>query len=74
MSIKTAKSISSIQALSIKEVQENPSNKPLSEARNAKKESYLLALTIASSSLALGLSATTMTTQAAGLGDSFNGA
>ena len=68
MSIKTAKTISSIQALSMKEMQE----KPLSTKNNAKKKSYLLALTIASSSLAVGLSATTMTTQAAGLGDLFS--
>ena len=68
MSIKTAKTISSIQALSMKEMQE----KPLSIKNNAKKKSYLLALTIASSSLAVGLSATTMTTQAAGLGDLFS--
>ena len=68
MSIKTAKTLSSIQALSMKEMQE----KPLSTKNNAKKKSYLLALTIASSSLAVGLSATTMTTQAAGLGDLFS--
>ena len=72
MSIKTAKTVSSIQALSMKEVQENPSNKPLSETRNAKKKSYLLAFTLATSSLGLGLSATTMMAQAAGLGDLFS--
>ena len=68
MSIKTAKTISSIQTLAMKEIKE----KPLSTKNNAKKKSYLLALTIASSSLAVGLSTTTMTTQAAGLGDLFS--
>ncbi|WP_413520995.1 protein-disulfide reductase DsbD domain-containing protein [Psychrobacter glacincola] len=68
MSIKTAKTISSIQTLSMKEMKK----KPLSTKKNTRKKSYLLALTIASSSLAVGLSATTMTTQAAGLGDLFS--
>ena len=66
MSIKTAKTISSIQTLSMKEMKK----KTLSTKNNVKKRSYLLALTIASSSLAVGLSATT--TQAAGLGDLFS--
>lgn len=68
MSIKTAKNILPIQALSMKEIKE----KSLLTKKNTKKKSYLLALTIASSSLAVGLSATTMTTQAAGLGDLFS--
>ena len=68
MSIKTAKNILPIQALSMKEMKK----KSLSTKNNTKKKSYLLALTIASSSLAVGLSATTMTTQAAGLGDLFS--
>ena len=72
MSIKTAKNIPPIQALSMKEIREKSLKKPLSTKNNAKKKSYLLALTIASSSLAVGLSATTMTTQAAGLGDLFS--
>ena len=67
MSIKTAKNILPIQALSMKEMKK----KPLSTKKNTRKKSYLLALTIASSSLAVGLSAT-MTTQAAGLGDLFS--
>ena len=72
MSIKTAKNIPPIQVLSMKEIKEKSLKKPLSTKNNAKKKSYLLALTIASSSLAVGLSATTMTTQAAGLGDLFS--
>ena len=73
MSIKTAKNIPPIQALSMKEISEKSLKKPLSTKNNTKKKSYLLALTIASSSLAVGLSATTtMTTQAAGLGDLFS--
>ena len=69
MSIKTAKSISSFKAVSTR----NQSSKNLPSVVNkVPKKSYLLALTIASSSLFLGLTATTMTTQAAGLGDLFS--
>ncbi|WP_201551665.1 protein-disulfide reductase DsbD domain-containing protein [Psychrobacter sp. DD43] len=69
MSIKTAKSISSFKAVSTS----NQSSKNLPSVVNkAPKKSYLLALTIASSSLFAGLTATTMTTQAAGLGDLFS--
>ena len=69
MSIKTAKSISSFKAVSTS----NQSSKNLPSVVNkVPKKSYLLALTIASSSLFVGLTATTMTTQAAGLGDLFS--
>ena len=69
MSIKTAKSISSFKAVSTR----NQSSKNLPAVVNkVPKKSYLLALTIASSSLFAGLTATTMTTQAAGLGDLFS--
>ena len=69
MSIKTVKSISSFKAVSTR----NQSSKNLPSVVNkAPKKSYLLALTIASSSLFVGLTATTMTTQAAGLGDLFS--
>ena len=69
MSIKTVKSISSFKAVSTR----NQSSKNLPSVVNkAPKKSYLLALTIASSSLFAGLTATTMTTQAAGLGDLFS--
>ena len=69
MSIKTVKSISSFKAVSTS----NQSSKNLPSVVNkAPKKSYLLALTIASSSLFAGLTATTMTTQAAGLGDLFS--
>ncbi len=69
MSIKTAKSISSLTLVSTK----NQSSKNLPSVVNkVPKKSYLLALTIASSSLFAGLTATTMTTQAAGLGDLFS--
>ena len=69
MSIKTVKSISSFKAVSTS----NQSSKNLPAVVNkAPKKSYLLALTIASSSLFAGLTATTMTTQAAGLGDLFS--
>lgn len=64
MSIQTAKNIPPLNKSSIE--------KRLSATNNAKKKSYLLALTIASSSLLVGLTATTMTTQAAGLGDLFS--
>ena len=69
MSIKTVKSISSFKAVSTR----NQSSKHLPSVVNkVPKKSYLLALTIASSSLFAGLTATTMTTQAAGLGDLFS--
>ena len=69
MSIKTVQSISSFKAVSTS----NQSSKNLPSVVNkAPKKSYLLALTIASSSLFAGLTATTMTTQAAGLGDLFS--
>ena len=69
MSIKTVKSISSFKAVSTR----NQSSKNLPSVVNkVPKKSYLLALTIASSSLFAGLTATTMTTQAAGLGDLFS--
>ncbi|ABE74043.1 protein-disulfide reductase DsbD domain-containing protein [Psychrobacter cryohalolentis] len=69
MSIKTVKSISSFKAVSTR----NQSSKNLPSVVNkVPKKSYLLALTIASSSLFVGLTATTMTTQAAGLGDLFS--
>ena len=69
MSIKTVKSISSFKAVSTR----NQSSKNLPAVVNkVPKKSYLLALTIASSSLFVGLTATTMTTQAAGLGDLFS--
>ncbi|WP_333954624.1 cytochrome c biogenesis protein CcdA [Psychrobacter sp. S4(2024)] len=69
MSIKTVKSISSFKAVSTS----NQSSKNLPSVVNkVPKKSYLLALTIASSSLFAGLTATTMTTQAAGLGDLFS--
>ena len=69
MSIKTVKSISSFKAVSTR----NQSSKNLPSVVNkVPKKSYLLALTIASSSLLAGLTATTMTTQAAGLGDLFS--
>ena len=69
MSIKTAKSISSFKAVSTRNQSSN--NQP-SVVNKVPKKSYLLALTIASSSLLAGLTATTMTTQAAGLGDLFS--
>ena len=69
MSIKTAKSISSFKAVSTRNQSSN--NQP-SVVNKVPKKSYLLALTIASSSLFVGLTATTMTTQAAGLGDLFS--
>ena len=69
MSIKTAKSISSFKAVSTRNQSSN--NQP-SVVNKVPKKSYLLALTIASSSLFAGLTATTMTTQAAGLGDLFS--
>jgi len=69
MSIKTVKSISSFKIVSTS----NQSSKNLPSVVNkAPNKSYLLALTIASSSLFAGLTATTMTTQAAGLGDLFS--
>ncbi|MEJ6066357.1 sulfite exporter TauE/SafE family protein [Psychrobacter sp. 16-Bac2893] len=69
MSIKTAKSISSLTLVSTK----NQSSKNLPSVVNkVPKKSYLLALTIASSSLFAGLAALPMTTQAAGLGDLFS--
>ncbi|WP_041757441.1 protein-disulfide reductase DsbD domain-containing protein [Psychrobacter arcticus] len=73
MSIKIAKSISSLKAVSTKNQSSNilPSVVNKSPKKSPKK-SYLLALTIASSSLLTGLTATTMTTQAAGLGDLFS--
>ena len=59
MSIKTVQSISSFKAVSTS----NQSSKNLPAVVNkAPKKSYLLALTIASSSLFVGLTATTMTT------------
>ena len=69
MSIKTAKSISSFKAVSTSNQSSN--NQP-SVVNKVPKKSYLLALTIASSSLFAGLTTTTMTTQAAGLGDLFS--
>ena len=69
MSIKTVKSISSFKAVSTRNQSSN--NQP-SVVNKVPKKSYLLALTIASSSLFVGLTATTMTTQAAGLGDLFS--
>ena len=69
MSIKTAKSISSLTLVSTK----NQSSKNLPSVVNkVPKKSYLLALTIASSSLFAGLAALPMTTQAAGLGNLFS--
>ena len=59
MSIKTPKTISSLKTPSL--TVDTPFRK-----------SYLLAFAIASSSLFVGLTATTMTTQAAGLGDLFS--
>ena len=59
MSIKTAKTLSSLKM-------------PLTTVDRRSKKSYLLAFAIASSSLFAGLTATTMTTQAAGLGDLFS--
>ena len=59
MSIKTVKTLSSLKT-------------PLLTVDRRSKKSYLLAFTIASSSLFAGLTATTMTTQAAGLGDLFS--
>ena len=69
MSIKTVKSISSFKAVSTRNQSSN--NQP-SVVTKVPNKSYLLALTIASSSLFAGLTATTMTTQAAGLGDLFS--
>ena len=59
MSIKTAKTLSSLKT-------------PLTTVDRRSKKSYLLAFAIAGSSLFAGLTATTMTTQAAGLGDLFS--
>ncbi len=59
MSIKTAKTLSLLKT-------------PLLTVDSRSKKSYLLAFAIASSSLFAGLTATTMTTQAAGLGDLFS--
>lgn len=59
MSIKTPKSTSSLKKLSL------TTNSPA-------KKSYLLAFAIASSSLLAGLTATSMTAQAVGLGDLFS--
>ena len=59
MSIKTVKTLSSLKT-------------PLLTVDRRSKKSYLLAFAIASSSLFAGLTATTMTTQAAGLGDLFS--
>ena len=59
MSIKTVKTLSSLKT-------------PLLTVDSRSKKSYLLAFAIASSSLFAGLTATTMTTQAAGLGDLFS--
>ncbi|MFZ2844452.1 protein-disulfide reductase DsbD domain-containing protein [Psychrobacter sp.] len=59
MSIKTAKTLSSLKM-------------PLITVDRRSKKSYLLAFAIASSSLFAGLTATTMTTQAAGLVDLFS--
>ena len=69
MSIKTVKSISSFKIVS---TSNHSSNNQPSVVNKVPKKSYLLALTIASSSLFVGLTATTMTTQAAGLGDLFS--
>ena len=69
MSIKTVKSISSFKAVSTRN--QSSKNQP-SVVTKVPNKSYLLALTIASSSLFAGLTATTMTTQAAGLGDLFS--
>jgi len=69
MSIKTVKSISSFKAVSTRNQSSN--NQP-SVVTKVPNKSYLLALTIVSSSLFAGLTATTMTTQAAGLGDLFS--
>lgn len=63
MSIKTPKTISSVQTASL--------SRPSLTVNKPAKKSYLLAFAIASSSLLTGLTATTMTTQAAGLGDLF---
>ena len=69
MSIKTAKSIPSLTLVSTK----NQSSKNQSSVVNkVPKKSYLLALTIASSSLFAALAALPMTTQAAGLGNLFS--
>ena len=64
MSIKTAKTLSSLKPPSFK--------RSLLTVDSRSKKSYLLAFAIASSSLFAGLTATTMTTQAAGLGDLFS--
>ena len=64
MSIKTAKTLSSLKTPSFK--------RSLLTVDSRSKKSYLLAFAIASSSLFAGLTATTMTTQAAGLGDLFS--
>ncbi|MDN5802628.1 MAG: protein-disulfide reductase DsbD [Psychrobacter sp.] len=63
MSIKTPKTISSVKTASL--------SRPSLTVNKPAKKSYLLAFAIASSSLLTGLTATTMTTQAAGLGDLF---
>ncbi|SNT71381.1 protein-disulfide reductase DsbD domain-containing protein [Psychrobacter sp. LV10R520-6] len=59
MSIQTAESIPSLKT-------------PSSTANSPAKKSYLLAFAIAGSSLLTGLTATSMTAQAAGLGDLFS--
>ena len=64
MSIKTPKTISPLRTLSVKT--------PTLTVNSPAKKSYLLAFAIAGSSLLTGLTATTMTTQAAGLGDLFS--
>ncbi|WP_201616786.1 protein-disulfide reductase DsbD domain-containing protein [Psychrobacter urativorans] len=49
-----------------------PTKKSSLTTKTNSKKSYLLALAVASTSLVTGLTATTMTTQAAGLGDLFS--
>lgn len=51
----------------------SPPAKPSTIKKAVSKKSYILALAVASTSLLTGLSATTMTTQAASLGDLFSG-
>lgn len=63
MSIKIPKTISSVKTALL--------SRPSLTINKPAKKSYLLAFAIASSSLLTGLTATTMTTQAAGLGDLF---
>lgn len=49
-----------------------PTQKSLVNIKTTSKKSYIFALAVASTSLVTGLTATTMTTQAAGLGDLFS--